>query len=95
MWEHKNLPEPRGGDGRGEGRKPRGRGRGATKLFTTAVKDTEAMILKLDTRGWLEELRLCYARDFMPEPCDARRVGPPDAQAVRVAEQFTVEMIAK
>ena len=34
--------------------------------------------VKLNKRGWLEELRLCYAKDFMPTRCDASRFGAAD-----------------
>lgn len=45
---------------------------------------TDAIGLVLNERGWLEELRLCYARDFMPTPCDKRRFGPSDTAKVKV-----------
>ena len=38
----------------------------------------------LNERGWLEELRLCYGRDFMPAACDAGRFGPKDTAAVKI-----------
>jgi len=44
----------------------------------------EAVGVVLNERGWLEELRLCYAKDFMPAPCDKRRFGPADATPVKV-----------
>lgn len=40
--------------------------------------------LKLNARGWLEELRLCYGRDFRPIACDARRFGPADSAVVKI-----------
>lgn len=40
--------------------------------------------LRLNERGWLEEMRLCYARDFKPEPCDARHYGPADDEPVSI-----------
>ena len=33
----------------------------------------DAVGVKLNERGWLEELRLCYGRDFMPERCNRAR----------------------
>ncbi|TCJ41152.1 ribonuclease T [Parafrankia sp. BMG5.11] len=43
----------------------------------------DAVGVKLNQRGWLEELRLCYDRRFMPAPC-GRRLGPPDRAPVRI-----------
>ncbi len=34
--------------------------------------------------GWLEEIRLCYGRDFMPKPCDRGRTGAADKAGVRI-----------
>ncbi len=39
----------------------------------------EQVGVKLNARGWLEELRLCYGKDFKPTRCDARRFGPRDS----------------
>lgn len=44
----------------------------------------EAVGVKLNERGWLEELRLCYGRDFMPKRCDRARFGAKDGDAVRI-----------
>lgn len=38
----------------------------------------------LDRRGWLEELRLCYAADYMPTACDARRFGAQDTAPAKI-----------
>jgi ribonuclease T2 len=38
----------------------------------------------VNERGWLTELRLCYARTFMPARCDARRLGASDAAPVKI-----------
>jgi ribonuclease T2 len=38
----------------------------------------DAVGVKLNARGWLEELRLCYDKRFMPARCDQRRFGPAD-----------------
>ncbi len=43
-----------------------------------------AVGVKLNARGWLEELRLCYGRDFMPESCDQRRRGAADGAAAKI-----------
>jgi len=40
--------------------------------------------LKLNERGWLEEMRLCYGKDFLPAPCDAARSGPADSQPAKI-----------
>ena len=40
--------------------------------------------LVVNERGWLEEMRLCYGRDFMPTACDRRRFGPPDSAPVKI-----------
>ena len=44
----------------------------------------EAIGVHLDGKGWLEELRLCYDRRFMPRACDARRFGSGDGQPVKI-----------
>jgi ribonuclease T2 len=40
--------------------------------------------IKLNARGWMEEMRLCYGKDFMPAPCDSQRYGPRDSAAVKI-----------
>ena len=40
--------------------------------------------VKLNARGWLEEVRLCYSRRFRPERCDDRRYGARDGQQARI-----------
>ena len=40
--------------------------------------------LVVNERGWLEEMRLCYGKDFMPAPCDRRRFGPDDSAPVKI-----------
>ena len=44
----------------------------------------DAVGVVLNERGWLEELRLCYGKDFMPARCDRRRFGPPDSAPVKI-----------
>ncbi|MGN6496096.1 MAG: ribonuclease T2 family protein [Tsuneonella sp.] len=44
----------------------------------------DAIGVAVNERGWLEELRLCYAKDFMPTRCDKRRFGPADDRPVRI-----------
>lgn len=44
----------------------------------------QAVGVVLDERGWLEELRLCYDKRFMPAACDRRRVGPTDKAVAKI-----------
>ncbi len=44
----------------------------------------DAVGVKLNERGWLEELRLCYRKDFMPTACDRRRFGPADNAPAKI-----------
>lgn len=44
----------------------------------------DAVGVKLNARGWLEELRLCYDKRFMPTRCDRRRFGPADDAPVKI-----------
>jgi ribonuclease T2 len=46
--------------------------------------EPEHVGVRLNQRGWLEELRLCYGKDFLPTKCDARRFGPPDTAPVQI-----------
>ncbi len=43
-----------------------------------------AIGIRVNRRGWLQELRLCYGKDFMPVKCDARRFGPKDAARIKI-----------
>ncbi|MCH2487343.1 MAG: ribonuclease T [Erythrobacter sp.] len=45
---------------------------------------TDAVGIKLNRRGWLKELRLCYDRRFMPVRCDRRRFGPANDEKVQI-----------
>lgn len=40
--------------------------------------------LVLNRRGWLQEMQLCYGKDFMPTPCDKRRYGPSDKVPAKI-----------
>ncbi|MEM9500213.1 MAG: ribonuclease T [Pseudomonadota bacterium] len=40
--------------------------------------------VKLNRDGWLEEIRLCYAKSFRPTRCDARRFGARDAASAKI-----------
>ena len=44
----------------------------------------DAVGVKLNQRGWLEELRLCYGKDFMPKACDRGRLGAADDAPVKI-----------
>ena len=43
-----------------------------------------AVGVKLNERGWLQELRICYSKDFRPTRCDDRRYGARDAAKARI-----------
>ena len=46
---------------------------------------TTAMIgIGLNPRGWLEEVRICYGRDFMPRRCAAGRLGAPNSAPAKI-----------
>lgn len=44
----------------------------------------QAIGIHLDRKGWLEEIRLCYDRRFMPKPCDRTRYGARDGAKARI-----------
>ena len=44
----------------------------------------EMVGIKLNHRGWLQELRLCYSKDFMPTSCDLGRLGAADKAPARI-----------
>jgi ribonuclease T2 len=44
----------------------------------------EQVGVRLSRNGWLRELRLCYARNFMPTACSRRSFGPPDSAALKI-----------
>lgn len=44
----------------------------------------EAVGVHLDRKGWLEELRLCYNKRFMPTRCDRQRYGAKDSQRAKI-----------
>lgn len=43
-----------------------------------------AIGVKLNSRGWLEEMRLCYAKTFRPTRCSASRFGAKDSAAAKI-----------
>ena len=46
--------------------------------------EPEHVGLRVNERGWLTEMRLCYGTDFMPTACDRQRFGPGDSARVRI-----------
>ncbi|QYJ07369.1 ribonuclease T2 family protein [Qipengyuania flava] len=44
----------------------------------------EAVGVKLNSRGWLQELRLCYDKRFMPTACDRARFGARDGAQAKI-----------
>lgn len=40
--------------------------------------------IKLNARGWLQEIRLCYNARFRPARCDAKRYGARDGQVAKI-----------
>jgi len=46
--------------------------------------EPEHVGLVLNERGWLQEMRLCYGKDFMPTACGASRFGPADTVSVKI-----------
>lgn len=40
--------------------------------------------VKLNAKGWFEELRICYDKRFMPHPCDSARFGAADGDAAQI-----------
>lgn len=44
----------------------------------------EAVGVKLNARGWLQELRLCYDKRFMPKACDRKRFGALDQASAKI-----------
>ncbi len=46
--------------------------------------EAEHVGLVVNERGWLEEMRLCYGKDFMPTRCSAGRYGPRDSSPVKI-----------
>lgn len=44
----------------------------------------DAVGVKLNERGWLEEIRLCYAKNFRPVRCNAQRLGAKDSAPAKI-----------
>jgi len=43
-----------------------------------------AVGVKLNERGWLQELRICYSKRFRPTRCDDRRFGAKDTARAKI-----------
>ncbi len=56
------------------------------KAFLTANPGwkAEALGVHLDDKGWLEEFKLCYGRNFMPTRCDRARFGAKDDAPAKI-----------
>ena len=56
------------------------------EAFASANKGWEPNMVgvKLTRRGWLEELRLCYDKRFMPKACNTRRFGAKNGQSAKI-----------
>jgi len=56
------------------------------EAFASANKGWEPnmVAVKLNRRGWLEELRLCYGKRFRPRVCPRRTYGPRDAVKAKI-----------
>jgi ribonuclease T2 len=56
----------------------------------TAITDANAALkpdmvaIKLDGGGWLEEVRICYGKDFMPRACHPSRRGARDGVKAKI-----------
>ncbi|TIX49089.1 ribonuclease T2 family protein [Alteraurantiacibacter aquimixticola] len=46
--------------------------------------EVEHIGLRVNSRGWLQEMRLCYARDFKPMRCTPGRFGPAGDEEVKI-----------
>lgn len=44
----------------------------------------EMVGLRLNDRGWLSEVRLCYGKDFKPTRCTASQFGPRDSARAKI-----------
>lgn len=45
---------------------------------------TDAVGVKLNERGWLQELRICYSKRFRPARCNAGRFGAKDGAPAKI-----------
>ena len=56
------------------------------EMFLAANKGwrQDAIGLKLNERGWLQEFRLCYDKRFRPTKCDRARYGAADEDGLKI-----------
>ena len=56
------------------------------EMFLAANKGwrQDAIGIKLNERGWLQEFRLCYSKRFRPAKCDRARYGAQDGTRVKI-----------
>jgi ribonuclease T2 len=56
------------------------------QAFVLANRDWKAdqVGVALSRNGWLQEFRLCYGRDFMPQTCPRGALGPPDSAPLKI-----------
>ncbi len=60
-----------------------GRIRGEIAAANAGI-EPENIGVSLDRKGWLEEIHLCYAANFMPARCDRRHFGASDAEPAKI-----------
>lgn len=53
-------------------------------IYANPAWPRDAVGVKTNERGWLQELRLCYGKDFMPRACDRGRHGAKDGAALKI-----------
>lgn len=46
--------------------------------------EREHIGVKLNSRGWLQEIRLCYTKRFRSTPCDSNRFGAADGDRAKI-----------
>ncbi len=54
--------------------------------FREANPDLPADAIGIDRngRGWLDEIKLCFGRDFAPRACSPRELGAPDREPISI-----------
>ncbi|WP_338467149.1 ribonuclease T [Novosphingobium sp. ZN18A2] len=60
----------------------------AALVKETPFLSTDMIRLQVNARGWLEEVQVCYGRDFMPARCPGG-TGPRDSQPVKIWRSFS------
>ena len=56
------------------------------EAFATAFPalKPEMVGIDLNERGWLQEVAICYGRDFMPARCSAGQIGARDSAPAKI-----------